>query len=110
MRDDRERLLDVLEAIERIDRYASRGWEEFSSNELIQVWVVRHLEIIGEAVRGLSTESRREHRQVPWREIAALRNVLAHEYFDIDLAEVWAAVDNELPTLKVSISEILEHG
>jgi uncharacterized protein with HEPN domain len=60
-RDDRERLLDVLDAIERIDRYASRGWEEFASNELIQLWVVRHLEIVGEAVRGLSTEFRREH-------------------------------------------------
>ena len=110
MRDDRARLLDIREAIERIDRYASRGWEEFASNELIQVWVVRHLEIIGEAVRGLSSEFRREHHQVPWREIAAMRNVLAHEYFDIDRAEVWAAVVNELPTLNASISEILERG
>lgn len=110
MRDDRERLLDILEAIERIDRYVSRGWEEFASNELIQVWVVRHLEIIGEAVRGLSSQFRHEHRQVPWREIAAMRNVLAHADFDIDLEEVWAAVANELPTLKTSIAEILECG
>jgi uncharacterized protein with HEPN domain len=100
----------MREAIERIERYAGRGWEEFASNELIQVWVVRHLEIIGEAARGLSAEFRREHHQVPWREIAAMRNLLAHEHFDIDLAEVWAAVDNELPTLKASISGILERG
>lgn len=110
MRDDRERLLDILEAIERIDRYVSRGWEEFASNELIQVWVVRHLEIIGEAVRGLSSRFRHEHRHVPWREIAAMRNVLAHPFFDIDLEEVWAAVVNELPALKTSIAEILECG
>ena len=57
-----------------------------------------------------STEFRREQDQVPWREIAAMRNVLAHEYFDIDLAEVWAAVANELPALKASIAEILERG
>ena len=110
MRDDHERLLDIQEAIERIDKYARGGWEEFRSNELVQVWIVRHLEIIGEAVRGLSAEFRREHDHVPWREIAGMRNILAHEYFEIDLAEVWAAVDKELPDLKASISAILARG
>ena len=107
MRGDRERLLDVKESIERIERYASRGRTEFEANELVQVWVVRHLEIIGEAVRGLTPEFRRRHPEVPWRQIAALRNVLAHEYFDIDLQEVWAVVDGELPALGASVTAIL---
>ncbi len=110
MRDDRDRLLDIQEAIERIDRYARKGWLEFESNELVQVWVVRHLEIIGEAVRGLSAEFRRTNPHVAWRHIAAMRNVLAHEYFDIDLKEVWAAVENELPALSASVAAILEKG
>jgi uncharacterized protein with HEPN domain len=110
VRGDRERLLDVQEAIERIDRYARRGWAEFETNELIQVWIVRHLEIIGEAVRWLTAEFRRDHPQVPWREIAAMRNVLAHEYFDIDLKEVWAVVENELPALSASVIAILRKG
>lgn len=108
MRDDRERLLDIQEAIERIDRYARKGWPEFESNELVQVWIVRHLEIIGEAVRGLSAQFRHDHSHVPWRDIAAMRNVLAHEYFDIDLKEVWAAVQNELPALSASVAVILK--
>jgi uncharacterized protein with HEPN domain len=106
VRDDRERLLDILEAIERIERYASRGRAEFEASELIQVWIVRHLEIIGGAVRGLMPEFRRRHPEIPWREIAALRNVLAHEYFDIDLQEVWAVVEGELPGLFASLTAI----
>lgn len=54
MRDDRERLRDILEAIERIERYTSKGREEFMQDELIQTWVVHHIQIIGEAARKLS--------------------------------------------------------
>jgi len=107
VRDDRERLLDVVEAIERIDRYAARGRAEFEANELVQVWIVRHLEIIGEAVRGITPELQSRHPEVPWRQFAALRNVLAHEYFDIDLDEVWAIIDTELPDFRASVTAIL---
>jgi uncharacterized protein with HEPN domain len=108
VRDDRERLLDVLEAIERIERYAARGRAEFEANELVQVWIVRHLEIIGEAVRGITPEFQNRHPGVPWREISALRNVLAHEHFDIDLDEVWAVVGTELPELRARVAAILD--
>lgn len=60
MRDDRERLLDIQEAIERIEKYAVRGREAFERDELIQTWVLHHLQIIGEAVRALSPELTRE--------------------------------------------------
>ena len=56
MRDDRERFLDILEAIENIEKYALRGKTAFESDELIQTWIVHHLQIIGEAVRGLSQD------------------------------------------------------
>jgi uncharacterized protein with HEPN domain len=54
MRDDRERLLDILEAIERIEKYTAKGREVFEEDELIQTWVIHHLEVIGEATRSLS--------------------------------------------------------
>ena len=56
MRDDRERLRDVLEAIERIEKYAGRGREALASEELLQSWVVHHLMIVGEACRALSAD------------------------------------------------------
>ena len=97
MRRDRQRLEDILEAIERIEKYASGGRESFDRDELVQTWVVHHLQIIGEAVRGLSDEIRSAHPDIPWAQIAAMRNILVHDYFGIDLEEVWAAVADEAP-------------
>lgn len=69
MRADRDRLTDVLEAIERIERHTSGGREVFDADELVQVWVVRHLQIIGEAVSHLSQELHTQYPDVPWRSI-----------------------------------------
>ena len=56
MRDDRERLRDILEAIEQIEKYTVRGEAEYRHNELIQIWIVHHLQIIGEATSSLSRQ------------------------------------------------------
>ena len=64
MRDDRERLLDIQEAIERIEKYSARGREAFERDELIQTWVLHHLQIIGEAVRALSPELTQKHSEI----------------------------------------------
>lgn len=108
MRDDRERLLDILEAIERIERYASRGREAFEQEELLQTWMVHYIQIIGEAARKLSEILRTTHQEVPWPEIIAMRNILVHDYFAVDLEEVWAAVQHDLPDLKHKIQTILQ--
>jgi uncharacterized protein with HEPN domain len=65
VRDPRERLRDVLEAIERIERYVARGREAFESDELVQSWFVRHLQIIGEAARALPPEVRDRAPDIP---------------------------------------------
>jgi uncharacterized protein with HEPN domain len=106
MRNDRERLADVLEAIERIEQQAVKGREAFESEELIQVWIIHHLEIIGEAVRALSSDVT-QHPAIEWPKIVGMRNILVHNYFDIDLDIVWAVVESDLPELKSRISEIL---
>ena len=61
MRSERERLLDILEAIERIEKYADEGKVAFESDELIQNWMVHHIEIIGEACRSLSSDFQAEY-------------------------------------------------
>ena len=108
MRDDRERLRDILEAIERIERYTAKGREEFERDELIQTWVVHHIQIIGEAARKLSEEVHSEHDQVPWPAIIAMRNILVHDYFSVDIDEVWSTVERNLPDLKANISSIMD--
>jgi uncharacterized protein with HEPN domain len=108
MRDNREKLRDILEAIERINKYAIQGRTSFEQNELIQAWVVQHLQIIGEASRVLSADIRDEHPEVPWSQMIGMRNILTHNYFEVDLNVVWAVVERELPRLKPQIEAILE--
>jgi uncharacterized protein with HEPN domain len=107
MRDDRERLQDILEAIERIEKYASRGRSALCEDELVQTWVVHHLMVIGEACRGLSPQFRAVHRDEVWAQAAGLRNVIVHEYFGIDLEIVWGVIERDLPTLKRYVQDIL---
>jgi len=107
MREDRRRLLDILEAVERIEKYAAEGREAFAADELIQTWIVHHLQIIGEAVRHLSPELRGQYPEIPWLEIIGMRNILVHRYFGIDRDTTWNVVENDLPYLKKSISQML---
>ena len=107
MRDDRERLLDILEAIEQIDKYASQGRPAFEDDELIQIWVLHHLQPIGEATRALSPEVKQSHSEAPWAQIAGMRNILVHQYFGIDTSAVWNVVEGDLPTLKQQVEAIL---
>lgn len=108
MTNDRERLLDILEAIERIERYAIRGRERFDQDELVQTWMVHYVQVIGEAATQLSEKFRSAHAKVPWRQIIAMRNILVHVYSGVDLDEVWAVVERDIPDLKTQIVAILE--
>jgi len=76
VRDQRERLLDMLEAIERIERYAGKGRAEFEKEELIQTWMVHHLQIVGEAAAKLGREFHEQNPSIPWPQVVAMRNGL----------------------------------
>ena len=108
MRDDRERLLDIVEAIERIEKYASEGRAAFEENELIQTWIVHHLQLIGEAVRALSGETRSLSDAIDWSKVIGMRNILVHSYFSIDPEIVWAVIENDLDDLKDATEFLLE--
>ena len=107
MKDYRERLRHILEAIERIEKYAARGENAFRQDELIQNWMLRHLQVIGEAARTFSEPFRQQHPEVPWASVVGMRHVLVHEYFGIDLDIVWRVVSADLPDLKQKIEAIL---
>ena len=109
MRDDRERLQDIVEAISQIEKYAVQGKEEFQQNELVQIWIIHHLQIIGEASNNLSQQLIAKYPQVPWAEIIAFRNILVHEYFRIDLQAVWKIIKRDLADLKNQVEKILEN-
>ena len=108
MRNDKQRFEDILEAIERIEKYAGRGRDVFWKDELIQTWVVRHLQIIGEAARNASQTLKDQNPQIPWSKITGMRNILVHDYFGVDRDIVWAVVEQDLPKLKPQIKAILQ--
>jgi uncharacterized protein with HEPN domain len=108
MRSERERLLDILEAIERIEKYAADGKAAFEADELIQNWMVSHISIIGEACRSLSAEFQARYANVPWADIIGMRNILVHHYFGIDEDAVWSVIEKDIPELKLNIEAILK--
>jgi uncharacterized protein with HEPN domain len=107
VRRDEQRLRDILEAIEKIDRYAAEGHAAFEADERTQVWIVHYIQIIGEASRALSEDLRTRYPQIPWSVIIGMRHILVHDYFGIDLAEVWAVVERDLPVLQREVQAIL---
>ncbi|MBI3126642.1 MAG: DUF86 domain-containing protein [Candidatus Tectomicrobia bacterium] len=107
MRDDRLWFLDILEAAARIEEHAAKGREAFLRDEFLQVWMLHHLQIIGEVAAGLSQELRARHPQPSWRAAIALRNVVVHQYFVLDLEEIWKAATVHLPPFKRQVQQIL---
>jgi uncharacterized protein with HEPN domain len=99
-------LADIIHAIALIEHYARRGRSSFEHDELLQVWMIHHLAIIGEAAARLSPALRQGHPEVPWSAIIGIRNVLVHGYFSIDLDEVWGIIQ-QLPALRNQIGAIL---
>ena len=108
MRDDRERLLDIQDAIDSIKKYTVRGKNVFEEDELIQNWVIRHLQILGEAAAKISDDFKERHSDMPWHKIIGMRNILVHDYFDIDIDVVWQIVEKDMHSLEHEIKRMLK--
>jgi len=106
VRRDAQRLRDVLEAVAAIERHTGGGRAAFDGDELVRIWCLKHIEIIGEALGRLSEEFKMAHLDLPWREAGAMRNQLVHGYFQVDWTQVWNVVERDLPALKHSAARL----
>lgn len=101
-------LQHILESVDWIEKdLANLSEDEFYENVPIQDAVVRRIEIIGEAARNLPEDFKQANSEIPWLDIADMRNKLIHEYFDIDLELVWETIKSDLPALKKQIQRML---
>lgn len=108
-RDVKVFLEDILESIEKIEEYtANIDEEDFYENTIIQDAVLRRLEIIGEAVKNIPDDFREKYPDIPWRQIAGMRDVLIHAYFGVNLRRVWKVIEEDIQDLKLRILRILE--
>jgi uncharacterized protein with HEPN domain len=109
-RDDSVYLKHIRDAIMMIEEY-TEGIDKLSflKNTLVQDAVIRQIEIIGEASKRLSDTIRENTPNIPWQDIAGMRDKLIHDYMGVDIETVWLTVRDDIPTLKKHIKNILEN-
>ena len=101
-------MVDILESARiALDYVSNKTWDDFYKNIQCQDAVVRRIEIIGEAARRVSPETRAKYPEIEWREMTGMRNLVIHEYDVVDIAQVWDTVRNQLPPLIEKLTKIV---
>jgi uncharacterized protein with HEPN domain len=101
-------LVDILQSSKiAMDYVSGKSWDDFYEDMQCQDAVIRRVEIIGEAARRVSQETRDKYPQLPWREMTSMRNLVIHEYDVVDIKLVWDTLQNRIPSLIEEITKIV---
>ena len=100
---------DIVEAINRIQSYIDKmNYDEFLEDMKTQDAVVRNIEIIGEAVKNISSDFKEKHEDIEWKKITGMRDKIIHFYFGVNWDIVWDVIKNRLPNLEEDIKTLIE--
>ncbi len=108
MKDNLAYIDHIQQCICKIQEYTKNlNQSDFSTAELIQDAVIRNIEIIGEATKKISSDFKARYKEVPWKEMAGMRDKLIHDYFGVDVEVVWKTIQEDIPMLKSLIEQII---
>ena len=100
-------LTHILDSIKLIEEYIKgRSKPDFLKSKQLQDSVIRRIEIIGEAIKNIPLDIKKNYNQIPWKEITGMRDILIHQYFGVDLDLTWQVIVKDLPRLKSQILDI----
>jgi uncharacterized protein with HEPN domain len=108
MRSDLERLRDIEQAIANISKYSVRGKDNFLAHELVQTWVLFHLQRIGVAAKAMSVNTRNEQILINWQDIIEFGDLGVDKDFRANLDIVWQIVEHQIENLRVQIQDMIE--
>jgi uncharacterized protein with HEPN domain len=109
MKHNRVFLKHILDEIDFLTRETeAKKFEEFIKNEMLKRACSRSLEIIGEAVRNLSPDFKKQYKEIEWKKISGLRDKMIHGYFGVNWDIIWDVIRNQIPRLKEQVESILE--
>lgn len=102
-------LKDIENSLNKIFKYTENlSYNEFIANDMIKDAVERNFEIIGEAVKNLSDDFRNQYPNIPFKQVAGMRDKLIHDYFGIDYEIVWKTIKDKLPQFKSDIKNLIK--
>ncbi|RYD69377.1 MAG: DUF86 domain-containing protein [Verrucomicrobiaceae bacterium] len=107
MRTVLERLGDMADSIDLIDLHLPKTWEEYDADIVMKYFLMKQVEIIGEASTRISWDFKDQHPSVPWLGVEKMRHVLVHDYFDVDWRLLWDLVQTHVVPLRVQIATLL---
>lgn len=107
-RDPRVYVQDMLLAIAKVQEYAREGERVFYADGKTQDAVIRQISIIGEAASRLPVALTAKHKSIPWKNIVGMRNIVVHDYSEVNLQRIWEVVERDLPALKSAIGAMIE--
>ncbi|MGI6339254.1 MAG: DUF86 domain-containing protein [Bacteroidales bacterium] len=106
-KDDLAYIEHILDCIRKIKEFTNGlSLKDFLVNELVQDAVIRNIEIIGEVSKKISSDTKQIYYEIPWKEIAGMRDKLIHDYLGVDVEVVWRTITEDIPTLEKHIKEI----
>jgi len=108
MKDDFFYIENILQSISRIQLYiSSKDYTTFVGDFIVQDAVVRQLEIIGEATKRITKDFRNNNPEIPWSDMAGMRDILIHDYIDVDIDIVWKTASESIPKLKTLLEKLV---